>query len=520
VTLDLRYYLTLFWRRLPLFLLVAGLISGLGVSAALLLPPAYVSQAVLTIESAQIPDSMVGPTVDIPPEEQLELFQTKLLTRSNMLAIARKVGVFDKQETMNPDQIVQGMRARTSVSRQAGRDRANVMTISFEARSPQIAAAVLNEYLTVILQQDAEDRGERASQTQDFFRQEVERLGQALDAMSERILKFKDENADALPDSLDYRRNLQLSVQERVAQADRETATLREQRAQLVATFESTGRIDAGQGRDQRSPEQRQLDELRSQLDQALLVYSPENPTVKLLQRRVEQLEKSIADSIAAAGGDAAGDAAPADPARALLDLQLAQIDSRIAALEAQRQTDQAQLDSLNDSIARTPANQLALQAMERDYDNLQAQYNNAVARQAQASTGERVEVLARGEKISVVEQPSVPSEPSRPNRRKIALAGIAAGLAAGFGLLVLLEMLNGTARRPADLVARLGLAPIASIPLMRTRREILVRRTSQTAAVVLVLVAVPAALAAVHYYYLPLDLIADRVMSRFGLRG
>src|SRR5690606_27630715 len=118
------------------------------------------------------------------------------------------------------------------------------------------------------------------------------------------------------------------------------------------------------------------------------------------------------------------------------------------------------------------------------------------------ASTGQRIELLARGEKASVLEQPAVPTEPAKLMGYKLILLSIAAGVAAGGGLIVLLEMMNGTVRRPADLVARMGMSPIATIPYLSTRREIFQRRIGQVAMVVLVILIVPAALAAVNRYY------------------
>jgi polysaccharide chain length determinant protein (PEP-CTERM system associated) len=518
MNLDLRYYLSIFWRRLPIFLLVAGTISGLALAAALTLPPAYVSETQLIIEQPSIPDGMAGPTLDVPPEEQLNLFETRLLTRPNMLEIARKLNVLKGQADMSADQIVDGMKSRTKIRVVSGRNKTTAMTISFEARSAQTAAAVLNEYLTMILQQDAANRTGRAGETQEFFKQEVTRLSQELDQQSAKILSFKNEHSDALPESLEYSRSQQVALQDRLAQADRDIASLRDQRDRLVQVFQATGRIDAGPAKDLRSPEEKQLEDLRGELAMALQVYSAENPRVKILKARIEQLEKVIAGKgETAAGADAA---APVDPAKAMLDLQLAEIDAHVAALEAQKQKDQDRLDSLTASIAQIPANQIALAEMQRDYDNLQNQYNQAVDRLSTASAGERIALSSRGEKVSVVDQPSIPTEASKPNREQIAALGIVAGIAAGFGMIALLEALNGTARRPMDLVNRLGVAPVATIPYLRTRREKLFRQGSQIAMVLLVLLAIPAALMALNYYYMPLDLLADRVMSKFGLRG
>jgi hypothetical protein len=64
----------------------------------------------------------------------------------------------------------------------------------------------------------------------------------------------------------------------------------------------------------------------------------------------------------------------------------------------------------LEDAIARTPLNAITLQGLERDYENIRVQYDSAVARLAQASTGERIELTSRGQRITLIEAANVPS--------------------------------------------------------------------------------------------------------------
>ncbi len=258
---TINYYFSIIILRLPLALFVAGLISGFAITAAMTLPPAYVSQTRLVVESSQIPGDLAESTVQLPPEEQLQLFETRLLTRNNMLDIAKRLNVLDDQEEMNPDQIVDGMRARTKIRSSSGRNKATLMTMSFEASQAQKAAAVLNEYLTLILQEDAQFRSDRASQTQEFFEQEVARLGAELDIQSAKILKFKSENADALLENQTYLRGQQSSLQDRQLQLDREITNLREQRLRLEQMYKATGRLDTTT-RDLRSSEEVKLEEL------------------------------------------------------------------------------------------------------------------------------------------------------------------------------------------------------------------------------------------------------------------
>lgn len=505
-----KFYWVIFLRRLPYVLIVAIVIGAASVFVARSLPPVYVSQMRLIIESPRIPTELAASTVRIPAEEQLEITEQRLLTRANLLDIAHRLDVFENQSEMLPDEVVGAMRARTMIRSSTRRDAAALMTISFEADTGAKAAGVLNEYLTMVQQEDVASRTGRAGQTLEFFEQEVTRLSEELAKRSARVLAFKSENADALPESLDYRLNQQSLLQERLAQLTREVAGLDDQRKRLIQIFESTGQV-AGIAGPAQTPEQQQLETLRSELNQALAIYSAENPQVKMLEARVAQLEKAVSAQPAPLS-----ETTPSSTGNSLLDVQLAEIATRRSILEEQRAATEVQLERLNDTIKRTPPNAIQLDELELDYENIQRQYNIAVDRLSQASTGERIELMARGQRISVIEPPAVPNKPSKPNRTLIAGGGGMFGILLGFGLVVLLEILNRSIRRPADLEARLGITPLATIPYIEMPGRH--RRWGRILLLGVVLLGIPAAIYALHTYYQPLDLIAQRIMNKFGL--
>lgn len=78
---EVKYAFAIFLRRLPWFLVVAGGISTLAILTAISLPPAYVSQVRLLVESSQIPGDLAESTVQTSAQEQLQIFETRLLTR-------------------------------------------------------------------------------------------------------------------------------------------------------------------------------------------------------------------------------------------------------------------------------------------------------------------------------------------------------------------------------------------------------------------------------------------------------
>ena len=156
----------------------------------------------------------------------------------------------------------------------------------------------------------------------------------------------------------------------------------------------------------------------------------------------------------------------------------------------------------------------IALDTLQRDYANVRVQYDLAVANRARAETGDTIEALAKGQRISIIEQAIAPRAPESPPRPIVAAAGIGAGLVLGLGLVVLLELMNKAIRRPAELTARLGITPFGTLPLIRTKAEILRRRLIIAAAFALVLVVLPAALWFVQTRIMPLD----QLLARFGL--
>lgn len=502
---DLRFYWALFLRRLPLMAVVFVLCSAIGIGLSLTLPSRYAASAQLLVESPQIPDELAASTVSASTTERLQIIEQRLLTRANLIDIANEFRVFQGAGRMTPDEVVEEMRDLTLIERLGTRDGATFMTISFQATDPQLSADVVNRFVTLVLQQDSARRQTLAEQTLDFFEQDEERLDQQLAIKSQAIVDFKAANQDALPESLDFRVNRLANLQDLAAAAVRDRASLTEQRTRMMI-------IGANAQQEQLSPAQRELRETEEELSRALTVYSETNPRVRVLQARVAQLAEAVATE------DPESQETVEDPAQALFALDLADIERRIEFLDERTAAAESEIAELEDAISRTPSIAIELESLEREYENTLDQYNNAVANLARAQTGERIELLSKGERISVIEPGVPPTEPSSPNRLLISGGGVGLGIVLAVGLFLLLEMTNRAIRRPVDLSRGLSIQPLATIPYLETSGGKARRRALQTILILVLALGIPAALWAVHTFYLPLDLIIDRLLNWFGL--
>lgn len=508
---DLKFYLRLGWKRLPLILACLIVAVGVGIWLTMTLPKLYTSSARLLVEAPQIPDELASSTVQVGAAEQLAVIQQRLLTRANLLAVARRHEALAGMGGMTPDEIVEEMLRRTTFSTSSSSrtdpNGATVTTIAFDARTAQIAANVANDYVTSVLEQNVQQRTSTAEDTFAFFQQEVERLSTELDKRSAEIIEFQNQNITALPDGQSYRQSQLSGLQERLDQLRREIAQIETQRENLIDLYESTGGVGFGE---EATPEERRLAAAEDELSQAQLVYSESNPRVRLLKAEVDRLRKRIAANSGEVSGGGTGNAT--------LDGQLVQLDTRKSFLEDQIGPIETQMAQLEEAIQKTPANGVTLDSLRRDYENVQLQYNQAQSRLAQAATGERIELSSKGQRISVIEQPTVPSEPSKPDPVMVLGMSGGLGLAVGLGLLVLLELLNDTLRRPSDLEKALGIRPLGTIPYITTRREIVLRRTARLAMLAVFVVGCSLGLYLVHTRYMPLDLVWDQVQTRLSL--
>lgn len=521
--MELRFYATLFLRRLHWFILVVVLCSAIGVTLARLLPTVYSAEARLVVESEQIPDELAASTVRTQATEQLQIIQQRILTRDILVEMANRLGIYAARATegkrpLSAEEIVEDLRERISIrtvgsspAQRRGDVQATIVTVSFEAPTSALAASVTNEVVTLILREDVSMRTGVARQTLEFFVQEVERLDKELAQKAAVILEFKERNLTALPDSLDFRRTQQAAGQERLLQVERSEAELRDRRARLIRLHEAAANANESVPVSQRTPEQIQLQTLRDEMSRSLAVLSPENPRIKLLAAQVASLEKVVESQMTGAALGEDGQRLSA------FDVQLADLDGQLGFLAQQREQIQSEMDALSASIAATPSNSVSLETLERDYAATRRQYDEAIQNKAKAETGDMIEALSKGQRITVIEQAIAPREPTSPNRPLIAAAGVGGGLFLGLALVAALEFFKAGIRRPVDLSNGLGITPFATLPYLRTKGEVLRKSLTVWGGIILVLLVIAAGLWLIHVRYMPLDLLLEQVLQRLS---
>ena len=208
-----------------------------------------------------------------------------------------------------------------------------------------------------------------------------------------------------------------------------------------------------------------QLTQLKAELVQKSALYSDRHPVMQALKRQIEAMEKA---------------ATPVAP-------------------------------QTNAGESSVP-----LDVLETQQESVQKNLEVASAKLAAARMGETLEKDQQSEKLEVIEQPTTPQEPVRPNRSKIAGIAFFLAVAAGGGLAFLAELADKGIRRSSDIFSLVDSRLVVAIPYITTAAELRRRRLRVCLLIGLAVIGVLGAVAAAYFLLPPLDLIIAK--ARVGL--
>ncbi len=528
--LDINQLLFAIRRRIPLLLALFVVVFGIGAAVAYMLPAVYRSQATILVESQQIPEDLVRSTVTSLPDERIQVIEQRVMTRSNILTIIDKFDLYRNQRgQLTTTELVQKARESTSIRRirlDGGNRRSNrfsvAFTVGFEHEVPKVASQVANELVTLILEENVRTRTSRASETTRFLVRETERREEDLRRIELQITEFKKENESALPESLDYRLSFLERMERRLIDVNTEIQNLDRDQRLFELGLSTSGSQSVGLPEEAFSTRRQltqRLNQLQSELVRKAAVFSDSHPVMRSLNQEIKNIEAELdatAPDETQAQGDGAGGDAPADDAQTIVaEFQAETFRERRTLLEEQRKELQDSIDEVRVSIGRTPDVQLGLNALEREYANIRSQYEELIAKQAAAELGESLEEDNNAERFEVIEQPTVPQIPVRPNRMVIlAMAFVVAAGISG-GSVLGLELMNTSVQSVGQLQRVMNRRPIVAIPYVRNQEDVRRSRRKIGLSFAAATLAFAAGVAGLHFLAIPLDELLLRIQAK-----
>ncbi|MCD6076947.1 MAG: lipopolysaccharide biosynthesis protein [Ramlibacter sp.] len=512
--LTLSDYVSIAQRRAWLIAATFAGVLALGTAVALLIPPVYRSSGSILIESQQIPTDIVPGAITSYADERIELLKQRIMTRENLLRLISKHGLFaDAGPGFTPTEQVDQLRKIIAVQlMQADHpDRqgpANIsFSIAFEHRKPEVAQAVANDLVTLFVQENTKVRTQRAAQTTEFLTQEADKLKKDVDAIAARVSKYKQENAAALPENVALGMASMQRLEADLRQVERDHASaeeaLRTVEAERAAVLAEPPPVVAAPA----DPARAELQSARVELARLASTYTENHPDLKAARRKVEALERAVA-------------ALPPPPPRrsnaavaaARFDGRASGLRERVRVLAAQKATLREKISQMDVTMVRSPQVELGLSALTREYESAQKKYEELLGKKMTAQLAENLEDGQKAERFTVLDAPTLPDDPVKPNRKKLLAMSFILALGAAIGAAALMEALRGVVRGVGQIRAIWGEEPLVSIPVIPlpgeqgSRRRMLSFAGGGTAAALTGLVFV-------HFLFTPLDQVVQQAL-------
>lgn len=506
------------------FLLLAGVgtaIMAIAVTIAVLLPPIYSSSATILVESQRVPTELVQATVRSDANERIAIIRQRVMTRENLLRIVEKYRLFDGTGSLTPSELVDLMRARIGVeilSSQLVRrnhESENIsFKLSFEDSRPDLANKVANELVTLFLAENVQSRTARAAETTAFLEEEASRLKAQLDAVESRVASFKQEHANALPEHLNLRVGMLQRAEAELQATKREYRSTEEELNFLDLELASAkSGFGAAAIPVAASDPLMQLQMLNSEYSTLLRQYSERHPDVLALARQIAALEATLGQDQSLATPSSV----PENLLVARVEAKIAAAQGRLESLRNQEKELRARIEGVEAEILQTPQVERGLSILLRDHENARRQYESVRAKQMSAQMAQNLEQDNKAERFTLLEPPLMPDRPIKPNRKKVVALGFIMALGGPVGLVALLQMLDQRIRGEDALEAILRKRPLVAVPYINTAEELARHRRILRWSFAAVVMLTVAALAALHWFYMPLDLLFMKLLARFS---
>lgn len=563
-------------RALPMGI-AFGAVLALALLAAAFWPATYRSAGTILIEQQEIPQDFVRSAVSSYADQRVQVISQRVMTSANLLEIVDKYGLYGgKGETDTREALIDRMREDIELEmisadvvdpRQGRATKATIaFAVGYENRSPDLAARVANDLVTLYLRENLETRRQLAAESTEFLTAEAGKLRQRVAELESRIAEFKRQNFDRLPEYAQA--NLQTmnrameelrDVDARIRALDQQIVYLDSQLVQISPTSQvftdnyqrllgpgdrlkvlrsehasaaarySPDHPDVKRlereiaalekevgGADASNEIARRLDQARNQLVIDRQRYSPDHPDVKRQERLVASLEEQLRTDAASAPARARGEV-PDNPAYIQISAQREASRSERAALGARRGELQARIAQYERAQVDMPAVERDYGAMLREVQGEQAKLAEVRQKQLAAELAQNLESEQKGERFTLIEPPLRPEAPVSPNRKAILALGLLLAVGAAVGLMMLLETMDPRVRGRRELVALLGVPPLAIIPWVaphldeqaKRRRRLQFAAGMAGGAIAVVLM--------VHVLVKPLDVLWVVLLRRLG---
>ena len=432
------------------FVLIPFAASGLaGVGLAYGLPAHYQSSATVVVESKELPEAIAAASVTDLIDQRIARIKQQILSRPGLIELIQNNDLYKSERRKKSlSTIIDLMRDATAITpvtadidklaARRGGSSTIAFSISFTYSDPTKAQAVTQQFTEKLLKLDSSQLSAQADATVGFLRDQASQIQGQVSEIEGKIEDIKAKNGMALsriggfiPSTSNY---------------DIQIAQLQRENTQLQGSLNSNS-TDADD----------RVSKAEAALAAAQALYSDNHPDVIAAKQRLTEARAAAKSSVAPRNNPA-------------ITAQIAANTRTIASLNNAKATDMSRTNAAVSAQSGAPLIEESIRQLEAKADGLRDNYQRISGNLLAAEAAQKMDAEQRGDRLVLVDPPTLPDEPNSPNRGLLMVGGVAVGLVLGLGLALLIELFQRPIRGAQALQSLLGVGPLVVIPTLKPK--------------------------------------------------
>jgi len=481
--LDWAKYLAVARRRCWLFVLPFFVGWALVWSISWLLPSVYRSSTLILVQrqTSGIVDNNAAQAL----QNRMDSISQQVYSRTTLLGIASGLGLYAEQRAsgkLTDDELVERMRKNIDIEVVQSSDRIPTsFKIYFTSPNPDIAQQVTSQLTNSLINGSLETSIADIERQTKVIDSGLDEARAKLSAQEEKVRQYKDRHSGEMPSNLQI--NLQIlsskqsqlqNEQDALNQARQRRAYLESLKAQYENLSNTTKPGETPVGLPALDQE---LARLKAQLTDLNARYTDQHPDVRKVKEQIastqkmkdqflQQMKNKSQDSSDTANDSAAS--APLIEVNSQLKGNALEIVNRERAIQGL----QSEINGYQARLSSTPIREQELADLNRDYDQLKAFYDQLLTKKQNIIMTGKIAREQQGDRFIMQDPPSRPTKPDSPNRFKLSVLGLFAGLAMGLVVAGGAEFLDDRVYDEAIFKQMVPAEVLAEIPALHTPDE------------------------------------------------
>ena len=485
-------YLKILRRRKWLVILPVIAITAAVAWVVVRLPNIYESTTLIVVKPSNLPQGMVPQLSEDSITRQLTAINQVVASRSSLEPLVERYELYKAERLRGLPMEAVIARLHDDINVTINRSRNDIthgFNISFRYRDPHVAQGITSELAGKYINFQNLESVNSNTAAKAFFENQVNQARDALNAVDKQRQEVMAQNLGKLPSEVASLLNQLTGLREEQKTLISETGRLQDRRAaqanQLTLIKQrATQNLDelAEQITDPKttmgwSNLVSRKAALEGDLTRLQQEYKPIHPDVIAKQKEVDQVQAEMDGQIAdwkekiEAKRKKLSDRP--DVVIGAHEQELKMIEGEIKRQQKLLADNEKAIASIVERLNQVPGVEVALGAIERDYQTKKANYDQLVQQQQRITLGADATTQNQGEGIQVIDPANLPVQPVAPKRLMLVMLGLAFGFAMGLMLVVVVEgprLL--TIQNTEDARHYTGLPVLLAVPELLTPQE------------------------------------------------